>query len=139
MTDFELDPRLAADTVAVTNLSISSVRLMNDARYPWLVLIPARAGMVEIIDLSEQDQLRLYDDIRHCARALQAHCQPDKLNIAALGNQVAQLHVHVIARFKTDAAWPAPVWGAHPPLPYPDHGHQLAEALRARLLEKQNL
>jgi diadenosine tetraphosphate (Ap4A) HIT family hydrolase len=115
---FELDPRLAGDSLAVGVLTLSELRLMNDARYPWLLLVPRRTGMVEIIDLDEREQLQLFDEIRACARALRGLLRPDKLNVAALGNQVAQLHVHVIARFHGDDAWPRPIWGVHRPLPY---------------------
>ncbi|MCA1798775.1 MAG: HIT family protein [Xanthomonadaceae bacterium] len=130
MTDFALDPRLAADTLAVRTLALCDLRLMNDARYPWLVLVPRRAGMVELLDLDDSDQLLLYDEVRACARALQTVCAPDKLNIATLGNVVAQLHVHVIARFRNDDAWPRPVWGVHPAVAYQD---DIAESLVARL------
>ncbi len=91
---------------------------MDDARYPWLVLVPRVEGAVEILDLSEADQLRLYDEVRHCARVLQTHTDAEKLNIAALGNVVSQLHVHVIARFRDDDAWPKPVWGVHAAVRY---------------------
>lgn len=115
---FELDSRLAADTLPVTALALCEVRLMNDARYPWLVLVPRRPGMVEILDLDLVDQQQLFSEARTCLRALQAVCNPDKLNIGVLGNVVSQLHTHVIARFRTDDAWPKPVWGVHPALPY---------------------
>jgi diadenosine tetraphosphate (Ap4A) HIT family hydrolase len=111
---FNLDPRLAADTRHLLDLELCTVRLMNDARYPWLVLVPQQPGLSEILDLPKPQRSQLYSEIDHCAAALQTAFQPDKLNIAALGNVVAQLHVHVIARFKTDDAWPAPVWGKHP-------------------------
>lgn len=116
--EFILDRRLAEMTHPVHALGLSDVRLMDDARYPWLVLVPRVAGAVEVLDLDEADQARLWDEIRHVARALSGYCAPDKLNIAALGNQVAQLHVHVIARFRDDDAWPRPVWGVHPARPY---------------------
>jgi diadenosine tetraphosphate (Ap4A) HIT family hydrolase len=115
---FELDPRLAGDSIAVGVLMLSELRLMDDARYPWLLLVPRRARMVEIIDLDDGDQTQLFDEVRQCARALRDLLRPDKLNVAALGNQVTQLHVHVIARFHGDDAWPRPVWGVHPPLRY---------------------
>ncbi len=117
---YELDPRLSGDALPVGRLPLSEVRLMDDARYPWLVLIPQRAGMVEILDLSDGEQLQLYDEVRVCARVLQERYRPDKLNIAALGNVVPQLHVHVIARFERDDAWPRPVWGAHAAKRYPN-------------------
>ena len=133
MTDFELDPRLAADTLPVIELDLCSVRLMNDARYPWLVLVPRKPGLVEIFDLDDADQLQLHAEIRRCAEALKALEQPDKLNIANLGNQVSQLHLHIIARYRNDAAWPDPVWGKLPSLPHGDGAKEMIEALSARL------
>lgn len=108
---FALDPRLAADTVPIGDMELSRVLLMNDARFFWLILAPRRANVCELIDLTEADQKSLLHEIDRCSRALRTIAQPNKLNIAALGNVVAQLHVHVIARFETDAAWPRPVWG----------------------------
>ncbi|NGX16493.1 HIT family protein [Wenzhouxiangella sp. XN24] len=115
---FSLDSRLERDSSPLVDLELCSVRLMQDARYPWLVLVPRRPDAVEILDLAEPDQLLLWDEIRLCAAALDRTVRPHKLNIAALGNVVAQLHVHVIARFETDDAWPRPVWGIHAARPY---------------------
>jgi len=109
--EFVLDPRLAADTLALGELDFCRVLLMNDARFPWLILVPRRAGLRELIDLAVCDQQRLLAEINRCAHALHALLKPDKLNIAMLGNVVAQLHAHVVARFVDDAAWPRPVWG----------------------------
>ncbi len=92
--------------------------LANDANYPWLILVPRRPGLVELIDLEENAQIQLLGEVAAAARALKSITECDKLNIAALGNQVAQLHVHVIARRHSDAAWPKPVWGAAPPTAY---------------------
>ncbi|HEV7491172.1 MAG TPA: HIT domain-containing protein [Rhodanobacteraceae bacterium] len=108
---FKLDPRLLADTDAIGELPLSDLLLMNDARFPWLILVPRIAGARELIDLDERDQQTLLGEINLIGRALETLLRPDKLNIAALGNIVAQLHVHVIARFAEDAAWPQPVWG----------------------------
>jgi diadenosine tetraphosphate (Ap4A) HIT family hydrolase len=113
-----LDPRLERDTVALGDLPLSQVLLMNDANYPWLVLVPRRPHLVELIDLDESGQGTLMGEIARTARALKAITACDKLNIAALGNTVRQLHVHVIARFERDAAGPRPVWGAAPARPY---------------------
>jgi diadenosine tetraphosphate (Ap4A) HIT family hydrolase len=124
---FTLDARLAADTHSVGDLEFSRVLLMNDARFPWLILVPRRAGLRELIQLPRDEQHALLDEINRCAHVLHALEKPDKLNIAALGNVVAQLHVHLIARFTTDAAWPRPVWGCGEPAPY------AAAALRMRL------
>jgi len=108
---FELDARLATDTHLVGDLELSRVLLMNDARFPWLILVPRRAGMRDLIDLAPAEQHVLLDEIGRCSTALRNMEKPHKLNIAALGNVVAQLHVHVIARKMHDAAWPRPVWG----------------------------
>jgi diadenosine tetraphosphate (Ap4A) HIT family hydrolase len=124
---FILDSRLVADTHAIGDLEFSRVLLMDDARFPWLILVPRRAGLRELIELSRDDQHLLLDEINSCAHVLHAMEKPDKLNIAALGNAVAQLHVHVIARFANDAAWPRPVWGCGERAPYS------AETLRSRL------
>ena len=108
---FSLDPRLAADTHAIGALPLSELVLMDDARFPWLILVPRIAGARELIDLDENDQRTLLGEIVRVGRALEALLRPDKLNVAALGNVVPQLHVHGIARYSSDAAWPRPVWG----------------------------
>ncbi len=115
---FALDPTLAADTVAIGDLPLCRVLLTDDANYPWLILVPRRAGLVELIDLDEAGRQHLMAEIEKVSTALKAHTRCDKLNVAALGNVVAQLHVHIIARFRTDAAWPNPVWGKAPRKPY---------------------
>ena len=117
MTAFALDPRLAADTRPIAELGLSTLLLMRDGNYPWLILVPRVAGAVEILDLRDADRARLWDEIERVAAALKAETGADKLNVAALGNVVSQLHVHVIARFHGDAAWPAPVWGRVPAIP----------------------
>lgn len=117
MTDFALDPRLQADTLVVAELGLSKLLMMRDGNYPWLILVPRRAGAVEILDLEPADRARLWGEIERVAEALRAETGADKLNVAALGNVVSQLHVHVIARFRSDAAWPAPVWGKVPAIP----------------------
>lgn len=108
---FTLDHRLAQDAFDVTNLRLCNVRLMDNKHFPWLVLIPRVADAVEWIDLSREQQHQLSDEIAIVSHVLTALVTPDKLNVAALGNQVPQLHVHLIARYKTDAAWPKPIWG----------------------------
>ncbi|NKI34503.1 HIT domain-containing protein [Wenzhouxiangella sp. XN79A] len=134
MSAFEIDPRLAADSLPVIELDLCEVRLINDARYPWLILVPRRAGLVELIDLSADDRARLAEEVDRCARVLKSRTGADKMNVAALGNQVPMLHVHVIARFRGDDAWPGPVWGVLPASPYSDRARtlraELAEALR---------
>lgn len=131
---FSLDTRLAADTVAVVDLPLSAVRLMNDATYPWLILIPRREGAVEIVDLAPEDRVQLMEEIAQVSGVLRAMTRCDKLNVAALGNMVPQLHVHVIGRFAGDPAWPGPVWGKAPAQPYAEAPREgFIAALRARL------
>lgn len=126
---FALDPRIEADSVFVADLALCQARLMDDSRYPWIVLVPRKDGLVEITDLSPADRQTLMTEIAHCARALKAAARCDKINIGALGNVVPQLHVHVVARTRADAAWPGPVWGSGPGVPYDD-------AARARLVRR---
>ncbi|ABC23698.1 HIT domain-containing protein [Rhodospirillum rubrum] len=107
----DLDPRLAADTHPVTQWPLSQVRLMDDVRFPWLVLIPDRPGLVEIFDLPAEDQDKMWREVAHAAATLKTLSGAHKINIGALGNQVSQLHIHIIARRPDDGAWPGPVWG----------------------------
>ena len=132
--DWSLHPQLAHDTVPVGDLPLARTLLTNDANYPWLILVPRLPGLVELIDLEENAQVQLLGEIAATARALKSITQCDKLNIAALGNQVPQLHVHVIARRHTDAAWPKPVWGVKRPLPYEEaQQHSFLKSLRQSL------
>ena len=128
-TGFSLDKRLVEDTWAVASLPLCEVLLAKDSRFPWLILVPRRAGATEIIDLGPEDRDLLLDEIVSASEALKAETNCDKLNVAALGNQVSQLHVHVIARFVGDQAWPGPIWG---------HGEAVAyeAAVRDRLVER---
>ena len=119
---FELDPRLAADTFLVGETPLNQVLLVNDARYPWLILVPRRSNITEPFELSEADQAELWQESMRLGQAMHAHFAADKINIAALGNQVAQLHVHHIARFHSDDAWPGPVWSVGSAVPYSDIG-----------------
>jgi len=121
---FALDPRLQHDTFPVTSLALSEVLLMNDARYPWCILVPRVANVSEIFHLSDAQQHQWWQETRRVAERMQQHFHADKMNIATLGNQVSQLHMHVIARTRDDAAWPAPVWGKHPALAYNPHQAQ---------------
>ncbi len=129
ITEFTLHPRLEADTVALTPLGLSRVLLMQDSRFPWLILVPERPAMRDLHDLSPEDQITIMGEIDAVSRALQAIHSPDKINVAALGNMVPQLHIHIIARFTADAAWPGPVWGVGEAVPYDSAA--LAETLRA--------
>ena len=130
---WSLHATLEQDTVSIGDLPLSRVLVIKDANYPWLLLVPRRADTVEIIDLDEVAQAQLIVEINRVARALKDVTRPDKLNIAALGNVVPQLHVHVIARRTTDAAWPRPVWGVAPPLA---HDPRELEAFIAALRRK---
>jgi diadenosine tetraphosphate (Ap4A) HIT family hydrolase len=105
---------------------------MNESRYPWLILVPERAGVTEIFELNGKDQIRLIQESSRVARHLKSSFNADKLNVAAIGNLVPQLHIHHVARFRDDSAWPAPVWGRFEPNVY------TAESL-AILLERLNL
>ena len=118
INDFSLHPQLTKDTHFVTDLPLCRVLLMNESRYPWFILVPRRTGIREIHELTSAERQQLWAESDQVSRALMAVFQPDKLNIAALGNMVPQLHVHHIARFQSDAAWPAPVWGKFVPVPY---------------------
>jgi diadenosine tetraphosphate (Ap4A) HIT family hydrolase len=131
---WSLHPQLAGDTSRIGDLTLSQVRLMHDANYPWLLLVPRRAGAIEIIDLDAAEQAQLMGEIAHTSRALRAITRCDKLNVAAIGNVVPQLHVHVVARRTTDAAWPRPVWGTEPPSVYqPAALATLVAAIRSEL------
>lgn len=128
---WSLHPRLAADTVPVGDFALSRLLLSNDANYPWTILVPRRADIREIHELSEADQQQLLRESMLLSRALMTAFAPTKLNIAALGNMVPQLHVHHIARYDTDPAWPAPVWGRVPAIDY----DQAALSARIRTLQ----
>lgn len=118
MAQFQLHPQLVADTFTVTQLSLCRVLLMNDQTYPWLILVPERVTIREIHELTPGDQQQLMSEITQVSRGLQRLAKADKMNVAALGNMVPQLHVHIIARFEGDAAWPGPVWGKYPAQAY---------------------
>ena len=128
---FQLDRQLANDCVFVTDLTLCRVLLMNDTRYPWLVLVPRMHGLIELADLDRVGQHRLLDEIHLADVALRQLGSFDKLNIAALGNVVSQLHFHVVARRIGDDAWPAPVWGSGISKPYKDATQTVAQLLRS--------
>lgn len=108
---FTLHPQLAADTLPVGDLPLCRLLLMNNTNFPWLILVPKRANLRELFDLDANEYDELMQEIRMVAEKFSAHTQAHKMNIAALGNIVPQLHIHIIARFENDAAWPNPVWG----------------------------
>ena len=128
---FRLDDRLAADTITVGALALSRVLLMNDARYPWVILVPQRAALVEWSDLGVADRHMLLDEAVVVGEVISRLWEVDKINTASLGNMVAQLHVHVIGRRQGDPAWPGPVWGRGEAQPYePDAQSTLVATLR---------
>lgn len=129
---FELHHQLAKDCIDLGELGLCRLLLMNDGNYPWFILVPQVAGITEIYQLGADDQVRLVRESSRFSAWLQQAFAADKINVAALGNVVPQLHVHHIARYRDDPAWPGPVWGKVPAVPYPED--QLA-ALRARVRE----
>ena len=116
MATFALHPQLAADGLFLVDWPLTQVLRMNDAAYPWLILVPRLTDAREIIDLSAADRVRLMDEIAWASQALKDLQRPDKINVGALGNMVPQLHIHVLGRFKDDPAWPKPVWGHAAPI-----------------------
>ncbi|WGI24760.1 HIT domain-containing protein [Halomonas alkaliantarctica] len=132
MINFELDERLAADTLPIADLPLSRALLMNDARYPWVILVPRQAAISEVFELSGDDQQQLWREATQLGEAMKTALKGDKVNIASLGNVVSQLHVHVVLRRHSDATWPAPVWGKGSPEPYDLDGQaQLRDQLLA--------
>ena len=125
-----LHPTLARDTVEVARLPLCRVLLMKDRRFPWLILVPERDSVREIHELPAEDRAELIEEIAQAGEVLKRLFQPDKLNVGALGNVVPQLHVHVVARFATDAAWPGPVWGSGTAVAY---SNEQLEAIKERL------
>lgn len=117
---FELHPRLAADGRLIGDLTESRALLMNDRRFPWVILVPRRAGLRELHELPAAARLQLFDEIEAVSRALLERFGAEKINVGALGNLVPQLHVHVVGRSAADPAWPGPVWGSGQAAPYPN-------------------
>ena len=134
ISSWVLHPQLARDTIPLGDLALSRVLIIKDANYPWLLLVPRRPDIVEVIELSQVEQAQLMVEIDQVARVLKEVTECDKLNIAALGNAVPQLHVHIIARRKTDKAWPKPVWGQVPPLDHDEAElNRFMTAMRGKL------
>lgn len=135
MSDFVLDPRLANDTVKLWDWPLCSVLLMNDARYPWVILVPRVPEVAELFELSADDQSQLLKESMAVGAFMAKEFGADKINIANLGNVVRQLHIHHVARFKSDATFPGPVWGVGTAEPY---GNKLEEMIeRFHKLEKK--
>ena len=132
--NWTLDPLLERDTTAIGDLPLCRALLINDANYPWLLLVPRRPGACEIIDLDETDQSQLMIEIAHISRALKEVTACHKLNVAAIGNVVPQLHIHIVARERNDPAWPKPVWGTAPVRAYdPAERERFIAALRRKV------
>ncbi|QSA98468.1 HIT domain-containing protein [Methylococcus sp. EFPC2] len=137
---FELHPQLKRDCRDLGRFTLCRLLLMNESRYPWFILVPERAGVSEIHQLSDTDRHQLADESALTAQTLAELFQADKMNIAAIGNLVPQLHIHHVVRYRSDPAWPAPVWGKFTPSPYDDGGlervsERLIQALPAGLLQ----
>ncbi|WP_174803058.1 HIT family protein [Martelella limonii] len=132
MQDFPIDPRLERDSVAIADLGLCQLRLSRDARWPWLLAIPQRANMTEIFELAPLDQTMLTFEVNEAAKALSTVTGADKINVAAIGNIVRQLHIHIVARFEGDANWPGPIWGHGTPEPRSDED---IEALARKITE----
>ena len=118
MVEFALHPRLAADTALVCDWPLSRILLMNERRFPWLILVPRQAGLTELFDLDQKARTQIIAEIANVSQRLKSWAKADKINVAALGNQVPQLHVHVIARKIGDPALPNPPWNAGNAIPY---------------------
>ena len=121
---FTLDPQLEKDSVPVVDLELSHVRLSKNAAFPWIILIPKREAMIEIIDLDETDRAVLLNEIVQASQILKNAFQPKKLNVANIGNRVSQLHVHLVARYEDDEAWPGPIWNSGVSSDYDDKALQ---------------
>jgi len=124
---FQLHPRLKQDCVAIGRFELCQLLMMNDSLYPWFILVPERAGVQEIYQLSKTERQLLTEESSYLAEKMAAFYQADKMNIAAIGNIVPQLHIHHIVRFQTDKAWPAPVWGKFTAVPYTEQ--QIADKM----------
>ncbi|WP_426416537.1 HIT domain-containing protein [Aestuariirhabdus sp. LZHN29] len=131
MDDYQLDPQLSRDTLTVGEFPLCSLLLMNDSSYPWFILVPRRAGVEEIFQLGNEDRQQLLWESCYVSEKLKDLYSANKMNVAALGNMVRQLHLHHVVRYESDAAWPAPVWGAAKAQPYtPEEIKETLERLK---------
>lgn len=130
MSDFQLHPQLEKDCIVLGKFELCQVLLMNDSQFPWFILVPQRANIREIYQLTSEDQITFIQESGYLSEKLAMIFNADKLNVAAIGNIVPQLHVHHVVRYQTDKAWAAPVWGKFAAVPYTT---QQLEALKARL------
>lgn len=136
---FVLHPQLENDTFFLGSLDLSDVLLMNDSRYPWLILVPRSNNVFDITDLSEENRQILMEETNFVASLIKRHYKPERLNIAMLGNVVPQLHCHIIARFKEDFAWAKPVWGIGEAVPYSEDKQEETISLLKNLLFQQTV
>lgn len=133
---FKLDPRIQQDSKMVFDLELCQVRVQNDKRYPWLVLVPKVTNCTEVFELTNEQQIQLLAESSALSQALALLTKADKINVANLGNVVSQLHWHIVARFETDATWPGPIWGVGQALPYEgDELQQLGQDLAEKYRE----
>lgn len=132
-TGFFLADQLKRDTFPIAELRLSSLLLMNDKRYPWVILVPRVANAQELFDLNRAEQSFLMEEISATSKAMSLVSRPEKINVGAIGNIVRQLHVHVVARFATDMAWPAPIWGKGEAEPYHDKAEAYLSLLRPQI------
>ena len=131
---FTLHPQLAADTIPVGDFPVARLLMINDAAYPWFILVPRRDGIKDAFELSERDHLAVTRESRALCAALMKVFNGEKMNVAALGNMVPQLHIHHVVRFKTDPAWPGPIWGVQDLTPYgPDEANARSKHVREAL------
>ena len=137
---FSLHPQLVADTLPLGSFPLCTCRLMNDMHYPWLILVPQRPDLKEIFQLNVKEQQQFLRESSYIAQRLSLHFSADKINIGALGNMVSQLHIHHIARYQNDAAWPGPVWGKFPAQPYPpEYLPKMLDQLRLAFADCQKI
>ena len=125
MDKFNLDRKLAEDTIFIKDFRLSKLLLMNDSNYPWFILVPKINNITELYELSEEEQVILMFEITEVSKIIKKELSPDKLNIGALGNIVKQLHIHIVARYETVISWPAPIWGRFDVIPYDDGDRQV--------------
>ncbi len=135
---YKLHRQLKQDTFYLGHLKLCDVLLMNDARYPWVILVPRRENITEVFQLSDADQYLLSTESAFVAKQLSSLVVADKMNVAALGNIVSQLHIHHVARYETDEAWPAPIWGTGSTVTYSE-GESLAVAEQMKMVLKELL
>ncbi|MCE5312788.1 MAG: HIT family protein [Nitrospiraceae bacterium] len=137
---FELNERLKKDTIEIAHLRLSLLLLMNDSTMPWMILVPQKPGITELHQLEQKERAMLVEEVALVSDLLEKEFRPDKINVASLGNVVPQLHVHIVARYRNDRAWPGPVWGAAGAIAYKEQdAEKLAERIRELLKQRISL